>query len=1270
MDHGTDPDGAPVLAPTAGAMLRALRRRRGLSLRQLAELTHYTKGYLSKVETDDKALTSSVAHRCDTALETGGQLAALVTRLSSACPYRGLSSYGPGDGRWFFGRDSAVAALLSRLADAGDGADRPLIMTGPSGSGKSSLLCAGLLPAVRRGALPAPGSSAWPAAVLTPGERPTEHLLGTLGATTGETVQLLAQVLKNDPRHLAAQVRKSLNGPAHPSAEPRRVVLVVDQLEEIFTLCRDPGDRTTFLAALQALAAADGPHATAALVVLAVRADFYGHCLSDPGLVAALSQSHLPLGPMTQAELLQAITGPAHAAGLTLEDGLTDLLLRDLGRHTAHDEHEHGALPLLSHTLMATWQQRRGNTLTVQGYRLTGGIAGAVASTAERAYHGLQPGRRELARRVLLQMVCVGEDNADTRRPLQVSQLPAEHFPPQATSEVIESFAAARLLTLDAGHVQLAHETILRAWPRMREWIHNDRAGLRTHRRLAEAAHAWEREHRDAALLYRGTRLRATQEWAQARPAAPTTLEREFLNASQAAETREQNTAVRRARRRRHLLALLTTLLVLTAAAGAFAVHQRDLALSQRAQAASLRLAAQSESLAGDDLPTAARLAAAAWQLAPTPEARAAMMSLLSMPGRAVLPGEVMALTMSPDGRLLAAADQDGTIRLWHTDIHRPTDDLLSGHHPSVLSVAFSPDGRTLASGGRDGSIRLWDVATRRQIGTPLTAGSRVLKVVFRPDGHSLASIDATGTLQVWSLTSRTPMDSIRTTDHDTGNEVAFSRDGRILGGYTSGKVQLWDTMTLRSLGLVATGAGTNGGISALAFSYDGRTLATALSTLEHNGTVRLWDVVTQRPISAVLPGHVFGAQAVAFSPDGNVLATSDHSRIRLWDLTTHQQIGTALRGSEGNVPCLAFSPDGAALWSGGAGDNTLRRWDVTARRLIGAPLRERTVVTAVAFHPDGRLLATAGGDRTVRLWDLTTHRPPALLTGHTDAVYTVAFSPDGRLLAGSGKGGSIRLWDVATRRPAGTPLPGHHALVHQVAFSPDGRLLASTGDDRTIRLWDVATRRQVGTLLTGRATSFYGLAFSPSGRLLASADGHDLTVRLWDVATHRQIGDPLRGHKDAVWSVAFSPDGRLLASAGEDRTIRLWDVATHQRVGDPLTGHQAQITALAFSPDGTQLASAGSHDLTARIWDVATRRQIGDPLTGHADAVYEIAFHPNGKELVTGSGDDTIRRWDIDQPTNLVAALCDMAGRSFTPDEWARYMPEVRPRETCPQQP
>jgi WD40 repeat protein len=351
-----------------------------------------------------------------------------------------------------------------------------------------------------------------------------------------------------------------------------------------------------------------------------------------------------------------------------------------------------------------------------------------------------------------------------------------------------------------------------------------------------------------------------------------------------------------------------------------------------------LRLAAQSESLAGDDLATAARLAAAAWQLAPTPEARAAMMSLLSMPGRATLPGEAMALTMSPDGRLVAAADHDGTIRLWHTDIPRPTDDLQSGHHQPVLSVAFSPDGRTLAGGGKDGSIRLWDVATRRQIGTPLTAGSRVLKVVFRPDGHSLASIDTTGTLRVWNLTSRTPMDSIRTARHDIGDEVTFSRDGRILAGYTSGKVQLWDTMTLRPLGSVPTGAGTNGGISALGFSHDGRTLATALNTVEDYGTVRLWEVVTQRPIGAALPGHVFGAKAVAFSPDGNVLATSDHSRIRLWDLTTHQQIGPALRGHEGDVRCLAFTPGGAALWSSGAGDHTLRRWDVAVRRLIGAP--------------------------------------------------------------------------------------------------------------------------------------------------------------------------------------------------------------------------------------------------------------------------------------------------------------------------------------------
>nr|WP_165974828.1 hypothetical protein [Nonomuraea deserti] len=480
--------------------------------------------------------------------------------------------------------------LVARLAGRPDERG-PLTVVAPSGAGKSSLLRAGLLAALRRGALP--GAQGWPVLLFVPGERPVDELLGRMGDGAGMDVLALARSLRQGPGEFAAHVRAALAsnptpspaahdpnpslvthdlgpspagaGPspaAHasgaspagaglgPSGEPaagRRVVLVVDQLEQVFTLCSDPAERHTFLAAVHALATSG-----AALVVLGLRAGFYGHCLAYPELVGSLRDGHLPLGPLTLPELREIIAGPARAAGLTMEPGLAELLLRDMGvlpgtaDYGTGPVHEPGALPLLSHTLLATWARRRGNTLTVDGYRSTGGISGAVAATAEHVYRGLDPHGQEIARRVLLQMVCVGEDNVEARRPVDLRSLPEPHFPAAATAEVVESFARARLLTLDAEHAQLAHEALLRAWPRLREWILADRAGLRTRRQLREAAEAWRREGRDPSLLFRGTRLQSAHDWAASGDTALTGLEQEFLDAGLAARAAEEAGARRR----------------------------------------------------------------------------------------------------------------------------------------------------------------------------------------------------------------------------------------------------------------------------------------------------------------------------------------------------------------------------------------------------------------------------------------------------------------------------------------------------------------------------------------------------------------------------------------------------------------------------------------------------------------------------------------------------------------------------------------------------
>ncbi|AGX86377.1 WD40 repeat domain-containing protein [Candidatus Symbiobacter mobilis] len=328
-------------------------------------------------------------------------------------------------------------------------------------------------------------------------------------------------------------------------------------------------------------------------------------------------------------------------------------------------------------------------------------------------------------------------------------------------------------------------------------------------------------------------------------------------------------------------------------------------------------------------------------------------------------------------------------------------------------------------------------------------------------------------------------------------------------------------------------------------------------------------------------------------------------------------------------IIAVAYSPDGKVLASGSA-DNTVRLWDVATRKPLGEPLRgHEDIVSSVAFSPDGKVLASGSLDKTVRLWDVATREPLGEpLRGHEADVKSVAFSPDGKVLASGSDDKTVRLWDVATRKPLGEPLRGHEAEVSSVAFSPDGKVLASGSWDKTVRLWDVATRKPLGEPLRGHEESVRSVAFSPDGKVLASGSW-DKTVRLWDVATRKPLGEPLRGHEADVYSITFSPDGKVLASGSMDETVRLWDVATRKPLGEPLRGHEADVYSITFSPDGKVLAS-GSMDDTVRLWDVATRKPLGEPLRGHEADVYSITFSPDGKVLASGSWDDTVRLWDV----------------------------------------
>ncbi|MFI8166905.1 hypothetical protein ACIGAN_11145 [Streptomyces sp. NPDC085931] len=1117
---------------------------------------------------------------------------------------------------------------------------------------------------------------------LVPGADPLAELTGRIpdlapvvAAAAGRAAEAEESRTAPPPDAVRAAVTAWARREAPAGARP---VVIVDQFEETFTLCPDEAERRAFIQVLHAACTPARPGEPApAVVVLGIRADFYERCLRYPELADALQHRHMVLGPLTAAELREAVTGPAKAVGLELEPGLAELIVREVSADGPRGAHDAGVLPLLSHALLATWQRRKAGRLTLAGYRAAGGIQGAVAATAERAWSRLDPAARTAARLLLLRLVRLGEDTQATRRRGTRRQLADESNDPGKTEESLEALVRARLVTLDAETVEITHEALLHAWPRLRDWIDEDRQGNLLRQRLEEDGRAWEESDRDTSLLYRGSRLEQAHTWAES--AGDTFLTRsavEFLAASV------------RLRRRflwitRGAVAALVVLAVLAVGSAVIAFQQRDDAVFEQ-------VLAQADRVQDTDPSLSAQLDLVAHRLRPDDEgANSRLMSVVNAPLATPLIGHTGAVyltTFSPDGRTLATASYDRTVRLWNVADPRRPEPLggpLTGHTSWVSSAVFSPDGRTLASAADDGTIRLWDVTDPRRpqrLGAPVTGHEGTIYLVaFSPDGRTLASAGDDHTVRLWDVADprRPRARGEPLTGHTAAaRSVAFSPDGRTLAaGGDDGTIRLWDVAgpgRPQRLGAPLTGHGAL--VHSVAFSPDGRTLASG----GEDNAVRLWnmaDLHRPKQIGAPLTGHTGPIWSVAFSPDGSMLAAaSADSTASLWkvdDPAYASQVGGPLAGSSGEMYALGFSPDGRTLATG-TGDNKVRLWALPRSDMIG-----RTG----SFRSDGRVLATAGRDGRVRLWDVRTPGRPVRIgepfRPGEDGVRTLEFSPDGRTVAAVTGDRTVRLWNLSDPErpvPYRSSIPLRIRYADPLAFSPDGRVLATAHDDRTIRLWDIADPsrpRPLGAPLTGHKGYVNFLVFSPDGRTLASGSA-DGTIRLWDADDPARItlrGTPLRGHRGAVNALAYSRDGRTLASAGDDTSVRLWDVTDPARASQEkrLTGHTEAVVSLTFSRDGRTLASGGN-DSTVRLWDVADpsgATAIGQSMSPGARTGNFLAFSPNSHMLGVSSGADTIRIWDLDVD-RAVDRICSMTRNVLTPDTWRAYLSRLSYDPPC----
>ncbi|HEX5406380.1 MAG TPA: AAA family ATPase [Pseudonocardiaceae bacterium] len=1192
------------------------------------------------------------------------------------CPYPGLAPFSTQFSDWFYGRDEVVATVCqrldTRLQDGG-----PLVVIGPSGVGKSSLLAAGVLPAIAAGSLPAAGSKDWPQLTMTPTAAPAAALARTLGLGGDEN---LLRLWRSQPERCVDDVRRLADGNNGTSADsgPAGLVMIVDQFEELFTLCENEIERQWFVDVLDRLAR---PPEHNAAVVLGLRADYYAPCMAHDQLRAALRTDPVLLEPMTEDEIKQVIRFPARDVGLEVETGLVDVLLADLGGPGGGlgAGHRAAGLPLLAHALRATWQQRDGHLLTIDAYHLTGRIQGAIARTAERLFESLTPDGRDLARTVFLRLVVVGLDADDVRRHVRHHDLVHDLPDPTLAANVVDAFTQGRLLTKERDTVTIAHEAMITAWPRLHDWIGHDRSGNLIHQDIEDAAALWDRSERDTTLLYSESRLADADTWAAEHARELSGTAKAYLSTARHHERHSK-------RLRRATIAGVLALALVASSAAVFAFRQNALLRAAAATTLDDQVASEATQLASTDPSLAAQFALVAYRLAPNQDNTSTLVNLENTPlgsGLAVSGRTVSSTAFSPNDRVLATGDSDGAVRLW--DMADPTHpnalgQPLTGRVTSIAAVAFSPKGNMLAAGGANGTVYLWSVADPTHptaVRPQLTLRENVVNTVaFSPDGQTLAAggtgnDNASGTVGLWHLDGRDHVTSLGqfVVRHSPVDSVAFSPDGQILAdGTDDDTVQLWrldrNSPPITSVSTLRTPATT------IAFSPGGPVLATGGT----GGAVRLWNMTN--PIHPTDWGQPLAdqpADATAFSPDGNVLAVShEDGSITCWNVAQPSvpSLLQSLTGpSIGSIEALAFRPDGHTL-AGASNSGVLVLWSLPPSVLVGNP-------GPVAVNPVRHLLATTDGGSTVQLWNVADPAVPIPLAhidlGVADPSESLAFDHDGRMLAiggGTVSTGTVWLMNVTDpRHPAQRGrLTGFSGSVGSLAFGPEAHTLAATDEDGDVSLWNVVDPRNpspLGHPLAEAVDSTGSVTFSPDGHTLLTGGGLG-AVWSWNVPTGRssnESGQPLIGEDAVTTSMAFSPDGHTLAVGNNDNTIGLWDVTGQgapARPGPALSGMSGGAEAMAFSPDGHTLA-VGGEDGTVWLWQVTG--QAAPTFLGHLPAgsttetgVQLVAFIGE-HSFVSVDEDGVIRLWDL-HVDHAVQRVCAISADALTRQQWSRYLP------------
>jgi WD40 repeat protein len=1132
-------------------------------------------------------------------------------------PYKGLRAFQEADSADFFGREVLTHRLLARLGEQNDLA-RFLAVIGPSGSGKSSVVRAGVVPALRRGTLT--GSRHWFIVEMIPGAQPLAELAGALLKVAVSQPRNLLKQLQNDERGLLHATQRLLPGGAETE-----LVLVIDQFEEVFTLVEDEAARAHFLNSL--LTAVTDPHSRLR-VILTLRADFYDRPLLYTGLSELVRQRTEVVTPLTAEELQHAIVGPAERVGVGMEADLVGAIVADVSEQP-------GMLPLLQYALTELFERRVGRLMTLDAYQTSGGVTGALARRADALYEGLQPAEQAATQQLFLRLVTLGEGMEDTRRRVLRSELTALTSEGRGTrngagivhhssvmDKVIDIYDRYRLLTGDrdpitrAPTVEVAHEALIRTWARLRDWLDQSRDDLRLQRRLASAAAEWSHAGRDPSYLASGVRLEQFSDWAATTQLALNEDERAYLQASlaereraQAAETTRHERELALERRSRSVLRALVGVFVVATVIG---LGLAALAFSQRQVAQrNAETARQQETLAKTNADAASRNAEEASRSA----AVSRDLGLASGAQAAASAGNTdLALTLALAGNSMEPALPREELTLAEAAYTPGARRVFDGHTEQVSSVAFLPDGRRAVSGGIDKVAILWDLETGKSIRTFEGHEDEIGTIAVSPDGKRLLTGSNDTTMILWDIETG---ELIRTFEGQ-GDEiqgVAISHDGkRALSSSQDSTLILWDLDTGAQIRRLEGHAQE---VKNAAFSPDDKTAISSSA----DQTLILWDLATGQPLRK-FEGLKFEINDVKFSPDGStILSGSADGLTVLWDTASGREI-RRFAGHTDEIWSVAYSPDGKAAASGSA-DTTISIWDLQTGERLRHLAGHGAQVKSVRFSPDGNSLLSGSQDKTMRWWNLDFGAEIRRFTGHTDEVSRVAISPDGTKALSGSSDNTLILWDLKTGKQI-FQMSGHEESIQGLAFSPDGKTAISAANDNFLILWNLE-KGQFVRRFDGHEKQVTSVAFTPDGKQALSGS-LDKTLLLWDVASAQPIRK-FEGHTGNIRTVAISPDGKTAISGGVDNVIRLWDLATGQEIRT-FDGHTATVRDVSFNADGTKFLS-GSDDRTMREWDVASGKQIRRFPQEHVGAVRTAIYSPDGKYILSTSADTTLIVWD-----------------------------------------